>query len=280
MKKFLIGLIVLSYTSNVCAQTTIKAMSFNIRLDAATDGENRWDLRKNRVAGLMQYYEPDFIGAQEVLHHQLTYIDSMLVQYSFIGVGRDDGKTLGEYSCIFYNQEKYIPIKQSTFWLAPKSDSVCMGWDAVCNRVCTYGLFKNKKNNQVVWVFNTHFDHVGKTARIESAKLILKKIKELNVKNDPVILLGDFNLRPTEEPIQNIASEMNNARDISKMVYGNIDTWNAFKFKEKPNGGIDYIFVNKHQKLVVEKFATITDSYDLKYPSDHFPVMTTITLLK
>ena len=68
----------------------------------------------------MQYYEPDFIGAQEVLHHQLTYIDSMLVQYSFIGVGRDDGKTLGEYSCIFYNQEKYIPIKQSTFWLAPK----------------------------------------------------------------------------------------------------------------------------------------------------------------
>ena len=110
--------------------------------------------------------------------------------------------------------------------------------------------------------------------------MILKKIKELNVKNDPVILLGDFNLRPTEEPIQNIASEMNNARDISKMVYGNIDTWNAFKFKEKPNGGIDYIFVNKHQKLVVEKFATITDSYDLKYPSDHFPVMATITLLK
>ncbi len=158
--------------------------------------------------------------------------------------------------------------------------TVCMGWDAVCNRVCTYGLFKNKKNNQVVWVFNTHFDHVGKTARIESAKLILKKIKELNVKNDPVILLGDFNLRPTEEPIQKIASEMNNARDISKMIYGNIDTWNAFKFKEKPNGGIDYIFVNKHQKLVVEKFATITDSYDLKYPSDHFPVMATITLLK
>lgn len=280
MKKFLIGLIVLIYTSNVCAQTTIKAMSFNIRLDAASDGENRWDLRKNRVADLMQYYEADFIGAQEVLHHQLTYLDSTLIKYSFIGVGRDDGKTLGEYSCIFYNQEKFIPIKQSTFWLAPQSDSVCMGWDAVCNRVCTYGLFKNKKNNQVVWVFNTHFDHVGKIARIESAKLILQKIKELNVKNDPVILLGDFNLRPTEEPIQKIASEMNNARVHSKMVYGNVDTWNGFKFKEKPNGGIDYIFVNKHKKLLVEKFATITDSYDLKYPSDHFPVMATITLLK
>ncbi len=280
MKKFLIGVIVLIYTSNVCAQTTIKAMSFNIRLDAASDGENRWDLRKNRVADLMQYYEADFIGAQEVLHHQLTYLDSSLVNYSFIGVGRDDGKTLGEYSCIFYNQEKFIPIKQSTFWLAPQSDSVCMGWDAVCNRVCTYGLFKNKKTNQVVWVFNTHFDHVGKIARIESAKLILQKIKELNVKNDPVILLGDFNLRPTEEPIQKITSEMNNARVHSKMVYGNVDTWNGFKFKEKPNGGIDYIFVNKHKKIVVEKFATITDSYDLKYPSDHFPVMATITLLK
>ncbi|OYZ02697.1 MAG: hypothetical protein B7Y37_02650 [Sphingobacteriia bacterium 28-36-52] len=280
MRNCLIWVAVFLIITDINAQSTVKAMSFNIRLDAASDGENRWDLRKNRVADLMQYYEPDFIGAQEVLHHQLAYLDSSLVQYSYIGVGRDDGKTLGEYSCIFYNQDKYTPIKQSTFWLAPKSDSVCMGWDAVCNRVCTYGLFKNKKNNQVVWVFNTHFDHVGKTARIESAKLILQKIKELNVKNDPVILLGDFNLRPTEEPIQKIASEMNNARTISKMVYGNIDTWNGFKFKEKPNGGIDYIFVNKHKRIVVEKFATITDSYDLKYPSDHFPVMATITLLK
>lgn len=280
MRNCLIWVAVFLFITDINAQSTVKAMSFNIRLDAASDGENRWDLRKNRVADLMQYYEPDFIGAQEVLHHQLAYLDSSLVQYSYIGVGRDDGKTLGEYSCIFYNQDKYTPIKQSTFWLAPKSDSVCMGWDAVCNRVCTYGLFKNKKKNQVVWVFNTHFDHVGKTARIESAKLILQKIKELNVKNDPVILLGDFNLRPTEEPIQKIASEMNNARTISKMVYGNIDTWNGFKFKEKPNGGIDYIFVNKHKRIVVEKFATITDSYDLKYPSDHFPVMATITLLK
>ncbi|MDP3394160.1 endonuclease/exonuclease/phosphatase family protein [Sediminibacterium sp.] len=280
MRNCLIWVAVFLFITDINAQSTVKAMSFNIRLDAASDGENRWDLRKNRVADLMQYYEPDFIGAQEVLHHQLAYLDSSLVQYSYIGVGRDDGKTLGEYSCIFYNQDKYTPIKQSTFWLAPKSDSVCMGWDAVCNRVCTYGLFKNKKTNQVVWVFNTHFDHVGKTARIESAKLILQKIKELNVKNDPVILLGDFNLRPTEEPIQKIASDMNNARAISKMVYGNIDTWNGFKFKEKPNGGIDYIFVNKHKRIVVEKFATITDSYDLKYPSDHFPVMATITLLK
>ncbi len=280
MKKYLICVAVLLFVSDISAQTTIKAMSFNIRLDAASDGENRWDLRKNRVAGLMQYYEPDFIGAQEVLHHQLTYLDSSLANYTYIGVGRDDGKTLGEYSCILYNQDKYIPLQQSTFWLAAKSDSVCMGWDAVCNRVCTYGRFKNKKSNQIVWVFNTHFDHVGKIARIESAKLILKKIKELNVRNEPVILLGDFNLRPTEEPIQKIASEMNNAKDISKMVYGNSDTWNAFKFKEKPNGAIDYIFLNKNTKWVVEKFATITDSYDLKYPSDHFPVMATMTLLK
>lgn len=262
------------------AQTTIKAMSFNIRLDAASDGENRWELRKNRVSGLMQYHEPDFIGTQEVLHHQLMYLDSSLSNYSYIGVGRDDGKTQGEYSCIFYNTDKYIPVNQSTFWLAPKSDSVSMGWDAVCNRVCTYGLFKNKKTKQLVWVFNTHFDHVGKTARIESAKLILQKIKSLNTKNEPVILLGDFNLRSTEEPIQRIASEMQNAREISKLVYGNIDTWNAFKFLSKPNGGIDYVFVNKHPKIIVDKFATITDSYDMKYPSDHFPVMATLTILK
>jgi hypothetical protein len=51
------------------AQQQVKVMSYNIRLDVASDGENRWDLRKDKVAGLMNYYEADFIGGQEVQHH-------------------------------------------------------------------------------------------------------------------------------------------------------------------------------------------------------------------
>jgi endonuclease/exonuclease/phosphatase family metal-dependent hydrolase len=264
----------------VFSQQEIKVMSYNIRLDHAPDGVNRWDMRKDKVATLMNYYEADFIGTQEVLHHQLKYLQENLNGYSYIGVGRDDGKQAGEYSCIFYKKDKFELIQQSTFWLSPTPDSISKGWDAAIVRVCTYGLFKNKKTKQLFWVFNTHFDHIGKNARVESAKLIIEKIKELNTKSYPVILTGDFNVRPEDAPIIYVTGEMQNTRTISKLVHGPLETWNAFKFNVKPNGCIDYIFISKDKRMSVSKFATITDSYDLKYPSDHLPVMATIWINK
>jgi endonuclease/exonuclease/phosphatase family metal-dependent hydrolase len=262
------------------AQQEIKIMSYNIRLDVKSDGENQWDKRKDKVAGLMNYYEADFIGGQEVQHHQLTYLLENLNGYSFIGVGRDDGKEAGEYSCIFYKKDKFTLLQQSTFWLSPTPDTVSKGWDAAIVRVCTYGLFKNKKTKQVFWVFNTHFDHIGKTARLESAKLITEKIKELNTKNYPVIVTGDFNSRPEEPPAQFMMSVMQNGRAISQQAYGPADTWNGFQFGKKPDGCIDYIFVSHDKRIMVSKFATLTDSYDMKYPSDHFPVLATIVMTK
>ena len=262
------------------AQAEVKVMSYNIRLDVKSDGENWWEKRKDKVAGLVNYYEADFVGLQEVVHNQLLYLKDSLTGYNFIGVGRDDGKEAGEYSCIFYKKDKYSVVEQSTFWLSPTPDIPSKGWDAALNRVCTYGLFKNNKTKKLVWVFNTHFDHMGNLARLESAKLIIKKIHELNTKNYPVIVSGDFNSKPEDGPSQYMMANMQNSRSISKLVYGVPDTWNGFKFNEKPNGCIDYIFVSKDERISVLKFATITDSYDMKYPSDHFPVLATINIDK
>lgn len=280
MKKLIGVLIFISASFFANAQTEVKLMSYNIRLDLKSDGENWWEKRKDKVAGMINYYEADFVGLQEVVHNQLLYLKDSLRGYDFIGVGRDDGKEAGEYSCIFYKKDKYTIVQQSTFWLSPTPDLPSKGWDAALNRVCTYGLFKNNKTKQLLWVFNTHFDHMGKQARLESAKLIIKKISELNTKNYPVLVSGDFNSRPEDEPSKYMIANMQNSRSISKLVYGNVDTWNAFKFHEKPEGCIDYIFVSNDQRISVSKFATITDSYEMKYPSDHFPVLATIMINK
>ena len=276
--KILAAFILLSFAAS--AQTEVKVMSYNIRLELKSDGENWWENRRDQVATLMNYYEADFIGMQEVLHQQLVYLRDNLNGYDYIGVGRDDGKEAGEYSCIFYKKDKYTLIRQSTFWLSPTPDVPSKGWDAALNRVCTYGLFRNNKTNQQIWVFNTHFDHMGKQARLGSARLIVKKINELNTQHYPVIVSGDFNSKPDEDPAQYMVSQMQNSRSISKLVYGNVDTWNAFKFHEKPNGCIDYIFVANDKRMSVSKFATLTDSYDLKYPSDHLPILATINIDK
>lgn len=274
----LFAALILATPTLLTAQQEIKIMSFNIRLDVKSDGENQWDKRKDKVAGLMNYYEADFIGGQEVQHHQLKYLLNNLNGYAYIGVGRDDGKEAGEYSCIFYKKEKYNVLQQSTFWLSPTPDTVSKGWDAAIVRVCTYGLFQDKKTKKKFWVFNTHFDHIGKIARLESAKLIIKKIQELNTKNYPVLLTGDFNSKPDEAPSQYMHENMQNTRATSKLVYGGQDTWNAFKFSAKPDGCIDYIFVSNTKRISVEKFATLTDSYEMKYPSDHFPILATIRI--
>jgi endonuclease/exonuclease/phosphatase family metal-dependent hydrolase len=256
---------------------TVKVMSYNIRLDVASDGINRWDNRKAMLSGQVQFYEPDFMGIQEGLPHQVQYLDSVLTTYKYIGVGRDDGKNRGEFSAIFYNEKKYKPVQQSTFWLSQTPDKPGLGWDAACNRVCTYGLFEDLKTKKQLWVFNTHFDHIGDVARVESAKLILKKINELNIKNLPFILTGDFNLEEDSESIKLIAAQLNDNKVVAKQVFGPSGTFNAFEFNKPVTKRIDYIFTSK-SAIKVKKYAVLSDSDDCRYPSDHLPVYVEIEL--
>ncbi|MFD2603597.1 endonuclease/exonuclease/phosphatase family protein [Flavobacterium suzhouense] len=275
MKKlFILSLIILTFT-NINAQD-ITVMSYNIRLDVASDVENRWDNRKEMLASQVLQKNPDFMGVQEALPQQMDYLNENLKNYKYIGVGRDDGKREGEFSAIFYNTSKYKVIEQSTFWLSSTPDKVSMGWDAACKRVCTYGLFENLKTKQKIWVFNTHFDHIGNTARQNSARLILDKIKAVNTNNFPFALTGDFNLEPDSEPIKLITTQLNDCRIVAEETSGSVATFNGFNMKEKPKVRIDYVFVPK--TITVNKYETLVDVKYNRYPSDHFPVYVELTV--
>lgn len=273
MNKLFLSLAMLLSLQGITAQNITKVMTYNIRLDVESDGDNRWDKRKDLLAGQVRFYEPDFMGVQEALPQQMHYLDETLTAYDYIGVGRDDGKEKGEFSAIFYNKDKYKVIKQSTFWLSQTPEKPGLGWDAACNRVCTYGLFENLKTKKKFWVFNTHFDHVGKTARMESAKLILAKIKELNKEGYPFVLTGDFNLTEDNESIKRITESLNDTRKVAKLVYGPDGTWNGFDFSKPATERIDYIFVPK-KNVSVTKYAILSDNKNNHYYSDHLAVYT------
>jgi endonuclease/exonuclease/phosphatase family metal-dependent hydrolase len=203
-----------------------------------------------------------------------------LPSHSFIGVGRTDGKKEGEYSAILYNKERWKPVRQETFWLSPTPSVPSKGWDAAFERICTYGLFECKKSKKLIWVLNTHFDHVGKEARFQSAQMIVDKIKEVkSIKNSPMVFMGDLNARPEENTIVLLNQHLKDARLVSELpAYGPEDTWNAFQFSKKPSGRIDYIFIKENPAVKVKRFATIDDFYDFKYPSDHLPVLAHIQI--
>ena len=248
-------------------------MTYNIRVDFGGDGENNWEFRRDFLAQQIQFYEPDFVGTQEGKAHQLNYIDSTLTHYKFIGISRDNSKTAGEFSAIFYNFEKFKLIKEATFWLSPTPETPSKGWDAAYERICTYGLFENIKTKQQFYVFNTHFDHIGETARIKSAELILEKITAINTAKLPFIVTGDFNCESNSKSYELLSNKMNDSKKISiEKPFGPSGTFSAFEFHKPVTILIDYIFTSKGN-IKVQKYAVLSDSKDCKYPSDHLPVL-------
>lgn len=272
MKKIFIFLILLiGFLLN--AQENYAIMSYNIRLGSVDDGENHWNLRKQHLVDLINYYEPDFLGTQEGQSPQLNFIKENS-QYEFVGKPRTNDEN-GEFTAIFYKKDKFEIIEQNTFWLSETPAKISKGWDADYERIATYVLFKDKKSKKQIWVMNTHFDHIGKEARKNSALMILEKVKELKAKKDvPILITGDFNSIPTDEPIQILIKELKDTHKISKSKpYGPTYTFTGFKFPKDEDLLLDYIFINKNSKVEIKNHAVIDDFYgDGKYPSDHFPV--------
>ena len=276
MKQFFLSVfIVISVFSSA---QNLKLMTYNIRLDLESDGENKWSNRKDFWASQITFYEPDVFGIQEALPHQVTDIASVLPEYSYVGIGRD-GIGKGESSNIFFKKDRFKMVQENTFWLSETPEKISKGWDAALNRVCTYVLLKDNKTKKSFWVFNAHLDHIGELARTNAIQLILSKIKEVNTKNFPVFLTGDFNTEPNEQRITDLKKQMDDSYDITKQKpFGPTGTFNAFQYFEPVTKRIDYIFLSKNNPFKVAKYAVLTDSKNLKFPSDHFPVLVELQL--
>ena len=251
-------------------------MTYNIRLDHEGDGINRWDNRKEDFVKQVLFYEPAIMGIQEGLPHQVTYLKENLKGYDYIGVGRDDGKSKGEFSAIYYQTARVKLIRSGTFWLSENPDLPTKGWDAALPRICTWGVFKDLKNQKQFCVFNTHFDHIGVQAREESMKLIVRKMSEFNSQGLPVIFMGDLNSEPADAPILEMKKALADTRDAAELVFGPDATFNGFDFETSPTRRIDYIGVNAAWRVI--KYAVLTDSKDKRYYSDHFAVYSEVQL--
>jgi endonuclease/exonuclease/phosphatase family metal-dependent hydrolase len=249
----------------------LKLMTYNIRMNTAADGDNAWPNRSGFLSAQLLFLEPDILGVQEALPDQMADLKNVLADYKSIGVGRDGGDN-GEYSGIFYNYKRVKVENENTFWLSQTPDKVSKDWDAALPRICTYGLFTEIKSKKQLWVFNTHFDHIGSEARIQSMQLILKKIAELNTASIPVVLMGDFNVEPKSTVIAEATKTMLDSRDAASIKFGAEGTFNGFRYEEAVTKRIDYILVSKSSNVAIKKYAVFSTAVDFKFPSDHFPV--------
>jgi endonuclease/exonuclease/phosphatase family metal-dependent hydrolase len=250
----------------------MSAMTFNIRYNNPNDGVHQWSERKEELTQLIEFYHPDFLGIQEGLDGQVHYILEHTSHYQWIGVGRDDGKKAGEYSALFYDSTKFHLIEERTFWLSDTPEVISKGWDAALPRICTYGIFENIRTNEKIYVFNAHFDHIGSLARKNSAELIVNHIKTITDEGSKLILMGDFNALPTEDPILIFKRDLDWAGDHSDLpLYGPISTFIGFDKEPVTDRMIDFIFT---KNLNIKKYRHVDDRRKNNLPiSDHIPVL-------
>ena len=305
MKKFLLIILCLIGVS-VPMSAQMLVGSYNIRLKVSSDSVNgnAWQKRYQVICDQVNFMSPDIFGAQEVLHVQLLDMLQGLDGYDYIGVGRDDGKTGGEYAAIFYKPDRLRLLDQGNFWISETPDRPGLGWDAACVRVCTWGRFAGQTatDDEAFYFFNLHMDHVGVVARREGAKLIVRKIREI-AQGAPVIVTGDFNVDQKDE-IYSIFTESGLLKDsylASRLRFAENGTFNSFDTELYTDSRIDHIFVSPDTE--VESYGVLTNSYWMpndesaaklkghdapqqidfsKYtrrqPSDHYPVFVRLSL--
>lgn len=256
---------------------TVNVMTYNIRYDNPGDGPNQWDKRKSKVIDLLKKYNPDIFGVQEALHHQLEDLSAQLPDYEYFGVGRDDGKQKGEYSAIFIRKARFKLLDESTFWLSTTPDIPgSKDWDAAITRVVTWGKLRDRKSKEEFVILNTHFDHVGKEARKNSA-MILKRRAAGFAEKYPLILTGDFNFT-REAPPYGIMMNPAPVKLVDAAPDGSSATACGFEVNARPCAGIDYIYHTPQWRS--SHYQVISDNDGKYYPSDHLPVMVALTLSK
>lgn len=252
-----------------------KLMSYNIRYATAADGVNDWSNRKEKVFDVIRKYDPDILGVQEALHQQLNDLITNLSEYTYVGVGRDDGKNAGEFSAILYKKEKFKNLDDSTFWLSTTPDVPgSKSWDAAITRVASWIKIKDTKEDKIFFVMNTHFDHIGTAARQQSALIIKDQITKLTGEN-PAIVMGDFNCLREDPPYQVMIGK--EGRQLYDPAPDNAPgTFCSFVVNSIPCRAIDYIFHTEEWRK--ETYEAIQDNDGKHYPSDHLPVMVELTL--
>ncbi|VTR94871.1 endonuclease exonuclease phosphatase family protein : Metal-dependent hydrolase OS=Singulisphaera acidiphila (strain ATCC BAA-1392 / DSM 18658 / VKM B-2454 / MOB10) GN=Sinac_0257 PE=4 SV=1: Exo_endo_phos [Gemmata massiliana] len=260
----------------------VKIMSFNVRYGTAKDGENHWDKRKEFLAETVKAFGPDLLGTQETLGFQRDFLAEKLKGFGVIGVGRDDGKEKGEMMALYWREARFEKTDGGHFWLSesPK-DAGSKSWDSSLPRMVTWVRLKDKLGGKPVLFVNTHFDHIGKEARLKSAKLIREQIAALG-KDCSVVLTGDFNSGEDSDPYKALFHKSGNDEspvvDSFRVAHPKREegegTTTDFKAGVNKGSRIDWIGVSRDWKVVAGEIDRTEKNG--RTPSDHFPVTAVI----
>lgn len=256
----------------------LTVMSYNLRYGSANDGPDRWELRRDMLVDLIKRHDPTVLGTQECLDFQAQYIAEKLPEYTWFGLGREADGT-GEMTAILFKKSRLLPLESGHLWLSETPDVPgSISWDSSLTRIASWIKFYDRVNQRSFYFYNTHFDHRGAVARLESARRLETRIREEH-DGEPVILTGDFNaVAGTSEPWKALtAGVLKDTWDTAEATRGTANTWNGFAIPEAgKERRIDWIVATPEVRILSCEIDAHEENG--RYPSDHMPVIAQILL--
>ena len=238
----------------------IRVMSFNV---------SGWNYKntKNLVPKVILEYNPDILGVQECTYDFYKKLTKEMPTYEFVGVGRENGKldkNSGESCGILYKKDKFTLVDSGTFWLSETPDTPSQGWDGDYIRICTWVILNNNETGEEFAHVNTHLENIDDGTGMEALEKGTQMVVDQALTFDmSVIITGDLNFEKGTEYYNIVADAgFQDSQDIADSTMAGTTCGDEH---------IDYIFVN-NGVASVSTYKIVTDSYDGKYPSDHYPI--------
>lgn len=253
----------------------IKVVSANVRCWNPADLlKKSWFYRADLIIKNIAQENPSVIGFQETNKWQYAYLCKSLPDYDSVITYRDS-TLLAEACPIFYSTALYDLIDKGSFWLSETPEVMSKDWGSKCYRICSYVILSDKASNEQFVVFNTHLDHVSDEARIKGIQVVLDKIQQFG--GLPAMIMGDFNSEENSETYIKATESFYDAKYRAETADGihsaTYQNWgNSLDYEP-----IDYFMISK-TGFKVKDFHVVTTTYDGVYPSDHFPISTTLIL--
>jgi endonuclease/exonuclease/phosphatase family metal-dependent hydrolase len=279
-RRALLGLLA-TLAASVAACTAgppLHVMTFNIRYGTASDGENAWSQRRERLFGVIAAERPDVLGLQEALRFQLDELHDRFPEFGEIGVGRDDGRTAGEYAAILYRSDRLTVDTSGTFWLSDTPEVPgSASWGNHVTRICTWGLLTDRRTGAQFAAFNLHLDHESQPSREQGAALVMRRMPAL-AGDRPTILTGDFNAGEDNPAVAIVLTA--GMRDTFRALHPDarsVGTFNGFT-GDSTGPKIDYVFASPRWEILDAAIGRSRPGG--RDASDHFPVTATLQLAR
>ena len=242
----------------------LKVIGFNIRCCDDADGHSIAE-RAPRLFSATAPYDADIIGFQECRAAWEPQIEKYFGEkYDMFFKYRNETEDV-EASPILWRRDKFCCVKTGYFWLSDTPQKESRGWDEMfnCYRMCVFAVLKDKQSGEQFTVMNTHFGF-GDSGQVKSARLIKEQKEKYSCGS--TFILGDFNMTPESAGFSEMTKSFRDANACT--INDRRSTFHNYCPEKTLNQHIDYCFID--ETITPLDFKIITDTFDGKYPSDHF----------